>query len=183
MDLKKKLILFLVLHVIIVITVNLFSFSGFQNSKMKKLNRLGNWYINEIKLNEPIEPFRSTIGFYSNITGTNRGYEFFSPNVSSGAVKLRFLSDQGQELKLVNSVESDVKLLTATIYYFKKISKTKIRDSITKSICKRLFEKNKDVKNIKVYLKMSHTDPIAQTDSENFYRKEKEILLSTVQKN
>ncbi len=183
MDLKKKLLLFLMFHIVLVITVNLFSFSEFESSRLKNLNPIGNWYINETALSPPAEPLKSAIGFYTNMTGTNRGYEFFSPNVSSGSVKLRFISDDGRELQLTKSLESEVKVLTATIYYFKKITKTKVRDSITRSICKRLFEKYGDVNSIKVYLKMRHTDPINGIDPENFQTKEKEILLSTVQKN
>lgn len=178
---KNTLIIFLLFHVIVVVTVNLFSFKNFSPSKTAKLNYVGQQYITNFQPTDPVEPIKSIVGFYANITGTNRGYEFFSPNVSSGAIQLRFEKENCEEIQLLETSESSVKMVVATIYYFKKIKNEEAKNAITKSICKRIFEKNQDINTIKVYLKMRNVNPILSYTSESEFL-EKELLISTVKK-
>jgi hypothetical protein len=124
-DLYKVILsVYFFVHFIFVLIVNLSSFSAF-DSKTERLSKVGHFCVNEIDIIPVVKPAENLIAFYTNLTGTNRGYEFFSPNVSRASVKLVFISDKGEELQLLHSAESRIKLLTLGVYFNYEIQNKK----------------------------------------------------------
>ena len=150
----------------------------------KELSDFGECFLNLRRKIDSIPKFiEHPIKFYTNLTGTNRGYEFFSPNVSKSSSKLIFISDKGKEIQLLKSLESSAKLATVTYYFNSFILDEKKRNQLLKSICARLFALNPKVKEISVFLINSKHKNLKKSTSKNHTVDSEKIELAKIKRN
>tara|TARA_B100000780_G_C21034269_1_gene414796 strand:- start:342 stop:893 length:552 start_codon:yes stop_codon:yes gene_type:complete len=173
----------LITHIISLLFVNIISFKQFSKNETKRLNSFGKSFLVDSKIATIPEFIKNTIGLYSNLIGSNRGYEFFSPNVSNGSSKLIFISENGQVIEIVKSIESQVKLLTATYHFNTYIFNEKMKNKILASICSRIFTLNPQINEISVYVKFSKYNELKNSYSKNYNISYEKTLLSTVSRN
>ncbi len=144
---------------------------------------LGKAFLVNFKIDTIPTFIKNTVGFYSNMTGTNRGYEFFSPNVSNGSSKLLFISEKDKEIKVLKSIESKVKFLTATYYFNIHIFDEDMKNKLLASICSRIFTLNPQINEISVYIKVSKYNKLNNSFSKNYNISYEKILLSKIKRN
>ena len=178
---KIVLVTYLLFHIVSVLLVNAAAVSNLKG-KEERLNKLGKICVDEANIRSKVEPIKNSLGLYLNLTGVNRGYEFFSPNVANGYMDLVFISDKGKELPLLNSIESDMKELTFNLFFNSVLEDKDKLGEIIKSTCRRLFMQNKNVKGISVYGELKGFKTLKKSNSKNYLKKEKRILLSKVSK-
>ena len=185
---KKKVMklflkMLLIVHIISLLFVNIVAFKKFTKKETKKLNLFGKSFLVDFNIGKIPEFIKNTVGIYSNLIGVNRGYEFFSPNVSNGSSKLIFISDNGQVIKVVKSIESQVKLSTATYYFNAYIFNKKMKSKILASICSRILTLNSQINEISVYIEFSKYNELNNSNSTNYDITYEKILLSKVNRN
>lgn len=133
--------------------VNLYAFYDFPKKQIEHLNFIGKFYVEHLP-DVPSEKLIKSISFYTNLTGTNRGYEFFSPNVNPASVKIKLRDGNGNEIKILRSFEAEVKYITACHYLVGKLAQKKLSISIVESLCKRILSKNPTIKKIIVNIEI-----------------------------
>ena len=180
---KTILKILLITHIVSLLFVNIVAFKDFTEKETKRLNPLGKSFLINFKINSIPAFIKNTIGLYSNTTGTNRGYEFFSPNISNGSSKFIFTSENGKEIKVLKSIESKVKFLTATYYFNIHIFDEDMRNKLLASICSRIFTLNPLVNGISVSIKFSRYNKLNNSFSENYKISYEKILLSKIKRN
>ncbi|MDF1695519.1 MAG: hypothetical protein P1U56_06790 [Saprospiraceae bacterium] len=178
---KSILIAYLFIHFTFVLMVNLMALSKFSDAT-ERLNSFGYAFVKCIEKPEFINKMEASIGLYVNLTGVNRGYEFFSPNVYRGSVKLIFESDQGQRLDLFQSVESKMKFLTFSLYFNSNLKDKKRRDELLKSVCLRLFSKDEDLDEVHVYADIQLFDEIQYSFKDTYIEDKGKLLLTKIKK-
>lgn len=151
--LKISLITFLLWHLFSMFYVNLYAFYEFPKKQISQLNFFGKFYVKHLP-DLPSEELVNVISFYTNLTGTNRGYEFFSPNVNPASVNIKLQDEKGNEIKILRSFEAEVKYITACHYWTGKLAEKKLSLSIVESLCKRILSKNPDIKKIIVSIEI-----------------------------
>jgi len=182
-EMKNTLKILLVFHIISLLFVNIVAFKDFAEKETKRLNLLGKAFLSNFKINTIPLFIKNTIGLYSNMTGTNRGYEFFSPNVSNGSSKLIFISEKGKEIKVLKSIESKVKFLTATYYFNIHIFDEDMKNKLLASISSRIFTLNPQINEISVYIKISKYNKLNNSITKNYNISYEKILLSKIKRN
>jgi hypothetical protein len=161
--------------------VNLSTLECLNKVEKDEFSCFGKFYLKFSSIIKYPKYLESTMLIYTNLTGTNRGYEFFSPNVSSKSIKLIFISNKGTEIKIFNSIESDIKLITATYYINSYLVDKKLRNQIFASISSRLFILNPNINEISIYLKISEFRKLKTNNCSIV--KTQTILLSKIKKN
>lgn len=157
MILKKVLILYFIIHVIFMLIVGFTSFTDFKDKETyNKLNSVGQIIVEYSDLFQCSKPLTDFIFFYSIYTGTNRGYAFFSPNISPTKVNISFVAD-GKEIKLpFITQESKLKFGCANLHFNSNIFDIDEREIILKSISSYLFSNNPNIDKLDIYLKLKH---------------------------
>jgi hypothetical protein len=179
---KIILIFLFAFHILCLFIINFSAFNDFNKENSQKLNLLGEIYLSNFKPSTDSKFIQQTIEIYSNLTGTNRGYEFFSPNVSNSTVKLIFITNTGEELQILKANASELKRSTASIYINSQLFNPKLRDKILKSIAGRLFGLNPNVKKISVFLHFTNHKDLKNSNSNKCKTEIKTVLLSEINK-
>lgn len=179
---KILLLSFLAFHVFTVIIVGFSRFKDFDTNN-NQINPIGKMVIHKSKSIDYLNSFlKDPVFFYSLFAGTNRGYSFFSPNVSSTKINLSFEGD-GKNLELpIISPETKTKFNAASLHFNSNLSNEKERTLFLKSITTSLFNHNPETKKIDVYLNLSkYNDINTYLEKKNIYN-EKKILGFTASK-
>lgn len=161
--LKIILFSFLVLHIFTLLIINFSGYKVFSHPDyIEKLNGFGKKVATNIEKVSPSDDVVNFVRAYSTYVGADRGYSFFSPNVSRSSIELQFVDNNGKELIIpFNSLESKLKFTTAdSLFESYLIGNDELRDRILKSITKWLFTYNPEVTSIKVYLKLLHFEDL-----------------------
>ncbi len=181
MKTKVLLLIFLGIHIACVLFVNTYALQSLKpKNTIGVLNPVGAYCIEHINLQLSSEFIANFIDGYTNLTGTDRGYEFFSPNISRKDMNLVFISDTGEELQMMQSIEAEIKTFTAISYFNMKILDDTDWHTILRSICKRFFAKYPSVEEITVYADFA-TYPAIEEAKQCPPRDEERILISKVQ--
>lgn len=182
--LKIVLMLFFAIHFIVITVVGFSRFSELSVSENDKVNLFGHAVITNSKLVDKInDTTKDGIFFYSLFTGTNRGYAFFSPNVTSKKLELSFKSGDKIIQLPFKSIESDIKFFGANLYFNSNLDKVKERDSFLQSISTSFFNRDLSMKDIDVYLNLSVYSDIKNTSENGFTINKKSMLGFRAKKN
>lgn len=182
--LKIILMSFFTIHFIVITVVGFSRFSELSSSKNDKVNSFGQVVINKSKLVDNLNiSTKDAIFFYSLFTGTNRGYAFFSPNVTSKKLELSFKSGEKTIQLPFKSLESDIKFFGANLYFNSNLDKIKERDSFLQSISTSFFNRDLKMKDIDVYLNLSIYSDIKSTKEKGFVVNKKIMLGFRAKKN
>ena len=177
--------LYLIVHLACLLLVNIFLPKGhfLKNKELnKELNTFGKYFLN-LQIDSIPKYIQHPVKSYTNLTGTDSGYGFFSPNVSNGSSKFIFISEKGREIKLLKSIESQIKLATITSRSKSFISDEKKRNGLLKSICSRLFTLNPQIKEISVFLEHSKYDKLKKSTPTNYTIDSEKIELAKIKRN
>lgn len=182
--LKNILIGYLVIHLLCMIIIGFASFSTFQSEEnQENLNPFGKFVANSASYFETPKPVTDAIFFYAKYTGTNRGYSFFSPNISPVKVSMRFMAD-GKQIKLpFKSPESKLKFRSANLHFNSNIFDIEEREIILKSISSSLFNDHPEVDQIDIYLDLFRFNTLENAQKEGAKVMYKEILGFSTTKN
>jgi len=166
---KIVLALFVALHVLLSIRFNLLGITALKlNNEENKINRLGKLFVGKkggnLEKALTISLFEMS-NFYNVYTGTNRGYTFFSPNISPIKATLCFFNGDDQlEIPLKNT-ESKSKLYTTTYYLLVHLDNEKIRNQILRPIASRLFTLHPEASTLESYIDLTKI-PSLKEDTE-----------------
>ena len=182
--LKIFLMLFFAIHFIVIIVVGFSRFSELTTLDNERVNSFGEIVIKKSKLVDNLnESTKDAVFFYSLFTGTNRGYAFFSPNVTSKKVELSFkCGDKVIELPF-RSVESNTKFFGANLYFNSHLDRIKQRDSFLQSISTSFFNQDLTMKNLEVYLNLTMYSDINYTRENGLLINKKSMLGFKAKKN
>lgn len=151
--LKIGLLLFFVINIYSAFIVNLEGYSKFgKNNYKDKLNSFGQMVVKNIhSLDKVSAPFDHIFIYQARYAGTDRGYSFFSPNVSHSSLNILFKAD-GKYLEMpLDSPESLLKFKTALYHFESSFKKKDLRDDILKSLAKWHFSQMPELHEIEVY--------------------------------
>jgi hypothetical protein len=169
---KVKLILCFVLclHFLGSFIVNLSGLDFSENVYYKtKINTLGKFVTTAVRKIRIPEGANSLMS-YTVYTGTNKGYEFFSPNIPASKTEFLFFANEKPITMPLVSHESKTKFFTATVYLEKYFHTPELRDQILRSISLRLLSLKPEIKKIKIDLKITHFDSLS------IYKNEKHAI-------
>jgi hypothetical protein len=154
---KVGLIAILMVHLISSLRYNWLGLEGLkaETPKINRLNRLGIAVIYKIGNKIFDNSISRCTNVYAVYTGTNRGYEFFSPNISPVKVDLAFYSGNSELDLPLQRQESRNKLIAVGYYLMKNIRDEKLRAQILGSISTRLFSLHPGVHSLDIYLNIS----------------------------
>ena len=179
--LKLSLSFFLVIHVFIALATNFSDYKIFSESNyIDRLNEFGKKLVNITPVNEVGRYTRPCTTFM----GTERGYSFFSPNVSRSSVEMVFVGDDGKEIHIpFNSAESRLKFSTTDSYLESYlVEDEEIRDKIIKSLAKWMFAYNTDLSSIKVYINLLKYNNLYAKDVRENHVQEKRFFGFTIKR-
>ncbi len=181
---KKILLGYLSVHCLFMLIIGFVSFTSFQDEKFQEeLNPVGKFIVDKSSLFETPKPITDFIFFYAKYTGTNRGYSFFSPNISPNKISLRFMAD-GKEIHLpLKSPESFLKFRVANYHFNSKIFEIEEREIILKSISSSLFSEHEDIDKIDIYLDLYRFNTLENVAIDGYQVMYKEILGFSTTKN
>ena len=182
--LKIGLLAYLVFHLYTSLTINFSGYTQFDNEEYAhRLNPFGKFVAQNIDASAHQPNFiKDIIHFQSTFTGTNRGYSFFSPNVSRFNMKLLFIVD-GEEMHVpLNTQESVLKFETASYFFESNFRHKKVRTDILKSFSKWYFASNPDIEKIDVYLDMYQFDNLTKVRTTGYKVKHQKLLGFTISK-
>ncbi len=151
--LKIGLLLFFVINIYSSFIVNLEGYSKFGKGNYNdKLNSFGELIVKNIHYLDNVSvPFDQVFKYQARYAGTDRGYSFFSPNVSHSSLNILFKAD-GQLLEMpLDSPESLLKFKTALYHFESSFKKKDFRDDILKSLAKWHFSQMPNLHEIEVY--------------------------------
>ncbi|WP_130734726.1 hypothetical protein [Flavobacterium sp. J27] len=182
--LKIFLMLFFAIHFIVITVVGFSRFSELTTTENDKVNSFGQVIIKKSKWIDNLNlTTKDAIFFYSLFTGTNRGYAFFSPNVTSKKLELSFKSGDKIIEMPFRSVESDTKFFGANLYFNSNLDKIKERDSFLQSISTSFFNRDLNMKDLDVYLNLSMYSDINYTRENGLSINKKSMLGFRAKKN
>lgn len=181
--LKIFLMLFLTIHFIVITVVGFTRFSELSSHEEDGINPFGALIIKKSQVMNHLNGKPKNVMFaYSLFTGTNRGYAFFSPNVSSKKLDLSFQSSGKSICLPFKCTESLTKYFGANLYFNSNLDKTKERDSFLQSISTSLFNNNIGIKDLDVYLNLSMYSDIKETQNKGLVIQKKSIKGFTAKK-
>lgn len=151
--LKIGLLLFFVINLYSSFIVNLEGYSKFgEGNYTDKLNPLGQLVVKNIhSLDKISAPFDQVFKYQARYAGTDRGYSFFSPNVSHSSLNILFKADDKFLEMPLDSPESLLKFKTALYHFESSFKKKDFRDDILKSLAQWHFSKMPELHEIEVY--------------------------------
>jgi hypothetical protein len=165
---KITLILVFFVHLISVARFNLVAMDQLKKKdrSINRLNSFGEAMVYHGHFDYLTLPVFSIFNGYNVYTGTNRGYSFFSPNVTPVKVRISF-SSNGKDIPIpLKTKESQSKLLVAT-YYLLNTQDT-ITTGILKAMSSRIFSLNPEVNQLEVYLELEKYQLLAQATPDNY---------------
>ncbi len=176
--LKYILLSFLVIHITFMLIIGFTSFTEFESEdSYKTLNPVGQKIVDFSSLFICPDDVNDFIFFYSIFTGTNRGYSFFSPNVTPIRVGISF-TNQNKEIGLpLLTKESKLKFKCTNLHFNSNIFDVEEREQILKSISSYLFSNNPDIEQLDVYLNFQHYSDL-KTVRNSGYQVDKKSILS-----
>ncbi|WP_299712140.1 hypothetical protein [uncultured Tenacibaculum sp.] len=168
----------LVAHIAFMLIIGFTSFTEFKDDQeaYSKLNPTGQKIVDYSSFFKCSEAVTDFIYCYSIFTGTNRGYSFFSPNVTQIKVDIAFMAnDKKIELPLLTQ-ESKLKFGCANLHFKSNIFNVEERELILKSISSYLFSANPDIEKLDVYLNLSRYMDLETAKSLGYKVAHKSIL-------
>ncbi len=184
--LKIFLCSFLLVHIFIILVINFNGFKYFDSPDYSSsLNNFGQRIVKNSDNYLPSKEVKNYFRTYATYLGVERGYSFFSPNVSNSSIELLFVDNNGTKLEIpFNSSESELKFTTADSYLESYLlGNDEVRDRILKSFSRWLFSYNPDISSIKIYLKLSHYENIESDKIIEEHMKEEVFFGFTVERN
>lgn len=178
---KIALLTYFLFHFSLVVLVNLMALTIMKNSN-EEFNSIGNAIVQMIEKPPILNNLDSSIGLYVNMTGVDRGYEFFSPNIFGGSIDISFESDDGKQLHLFKSLESRMKFITFCLYLNSNLQDTKKRHEILKSVSRRFFSKQTDLNEVHIYARIEHYERLDIATQECYKDQTEKVLLSKIKK-
>lgn len=176
---KNILKLFLFLHIISLLIINYDALTVLAEKKTN-FNHIINHIIPPLKKNKISKNIIQGIGAYENFLGSDRGFEFFSPNVSNTENKLIFIGNNNEQLYLLDSIEGNLKFYTFNSYINLFLANPTNRDIILKNICSHLFQKNNSINEINIFFISNTVSPLY---NKNILPKKNKILIAKIKKN
>lgn len=184
---KNILLGYLAIHVLFMLIVGFSSFSNFSSltdmDTYNRLNPAGKLVVDQTDLITVPKPATDFIFFYSIYTGTNRGYSFFSPNISSVKVDMIFMAD-GKEVELPFVMqESKLKFSCANLHLHSRLFDVEERDIILKSISSSIFSNNPGIQELDIYFDLYRYQDLQTVIDSSYMVKNKKILGFSVRNN
>ncbi|WP_299883998.1 hypothetical protein [uncultured Lacinutrix sp.] len=181
---KKILASYFLIHIVLMMILGFSSFSYFKDDvTFNKLNPYGQAVVKKADEYRSPELIVDFIFLYSIYTGTNRGFSFFSPNVSASKVGITFMSN-GKEIELpLKTQELALKFRCLNSHFNSNIFNIEEREIILKSISSYIFSNNTNLNQLDVYLDINKYPSllISQEIGYQFYNKQ--ILAFSITKN
>lgn len=146
--------------------VNLQGYSNFAGKDyQERLTNIGTIVVNSSGIIDKMSIFYNN-GFrlLSTFNGTNRGYSFFSPNVSNSRVDISFVSEKGILKMPLESPESLQKFKTSLHYFKSNLDKEELRNSILTSFAQWHFAQNPNIHKIKVYFDLYEVNTLSNIE-------------------
>ncbi|MGE8536614.1 MAG: hypothetical protein ACN6OJ_18650 [Chryseobacterium sp.] len=147
---KLVFIIFLILifHAIVSITNNIYSLSYFKDIKNIALNPVGKIYAQIVPTDTSYYP--DMIMYYSNYTGIDRGYAFYSPNLNRNKIEYSFSTNNNTTPIPIsfNTKESNVKYMSMSINLTNMFDNRKKRNKLVKDISIFMLNQNKEIKDM-----------------------------------
>lgn len=176
--LKLGLLTFFIISFYSSLVVNLQGYSNFDGKDyQKRLTNFGILVVNSSSIIDKGSIFYNN-GFrlLSTFNGTNRGYSFFSPNVSNSRVDISFVSEDGILEMPLESPESLQKFKTSLHYFKSNLEKEELRNSILSSFAQWHFAQNPDIHKIKVYFDLYEVNSLSNIEMGLAKDRRKKIL-------
>ena len=177
---KYFLLSCLIIHIYASFLVNLTPLKRLITDKTD-LSLFGKWFKEKNTFKYP-KPLEIPLNVYSIYTGTNRGYEFFSPNVSSNYLEFEFVQNNIEMMFPLVSQEAQIKLLTAKVFLSSFLFNEDSRKQIMLSIGNRFFIQNSQVNEIQVFLKFTKFTQLKNFKISQITKQEKKVLAFTIRK-
>lgn len=176
---KNTLKFLLILHVLSLFIINYNALTVLIEKKTK-FNKISNQIVPYLKQNKISKKAIEGIGTYENFLGSDRGFEFFSPNTSNTDSKLIFIGNNKEQLYLLNSIEGSLKYYTFNNYINQLLPNPESKDFILKNICVHLFQKYQNVNEISVFI-VSTT--VSELNNREISEKKNKTLIAKIKKN
>jgi len=182
--LKKILVVYLFGHILFMLIIGFSSFSSFiDETTFKELNPVGQFIVKKTDMYTLPKQLTDFVFFYSIYTGTNRGYSFFSPNISPTKVNILFMAD-GKEINLpFKTQESRLKYGCTNLHLSSKIFDKEEREIILKSLSSSLFSNNPDIEKLDIYLDLHNYTDLKTVKNDGYNVQHKRILGFSALKN
>ena len=166
---KNFLLLFLIFHLFSTLVINFSGYSYFSvDSYQHRLNRFGKVIVNEKAKLVDFEVTRPLLKFHSSLLGTNRGYSFFSPNVSNEYMNLVFMANGKQVDIPLSSYETALKFKTARFFFESNFKDNELRNTILKSFSKWYFTHYNEIDKIDVYFDFYKFKPLQDLEKNGY---------------
>lgn len=167
--LKLLLLLFLIFHVLSTLIINFSGYADFSvDNYQHKLNPFGKHIVNNVAKSVDFAATRPALEFHSSFLGTNRGYSFFSPNVSREYMNLIFVAD-GKTLEIpLSSSESVLKFKTARFFFESNFKNETLRNHILKSFSRWYFLHNAEIDKIDVFFDFYKLNNLAEVKKNGY---------------
>ena len=161
---KLNLLLFLILllHGILLFFANINSLNYLKN-KPVELNNFGKKYINT----NSIIKFPEFLILYLNYSGSDRGYAYYSPNISREKVSFAITDQQNKKIIPINTESSKFRFNILMINSTKIIEDQKIRNQLIKSLSEYIFAKDKRVKKLTLKINLKKLKTLQEFQKEN----------------
>lgn len=145
------------------------NFEKIKNYK-EKINPLGKLITSLAGGIKVSQTMNHIMAFYSVYSGTNKGDEFYSPNVPSSIIDFSYIAN-GKPINIpLFSSEAKIKFVTATLYLESYFRKTALRNQILKSISLRIFSIDSTIQKLDINISINEVKPLAS------YQDQKQII-------
>ncbi|MFD2742879.1 MULTISPECIES: hypothetical protein [Sphingobacterium] len=178
---KIVLLALIIFHLISSIRFNILGLTALKlNNEENKINSFGKLFIGEngkkLEKNLTILPLQAT-NLYGVYTGTNRGYSFFSPNVSSVTACLSFYNGK-QKLEIpIKNVETKSKLLVMTYFLLLHLESEEIRNQIVLPTASRLFTQHPELSKIEAFIEYEKMPSLKNKKEPSLYKNIKAFTI------
>lgn len=164
--LKTGLLIFLIINIYSSLVVNLQGYSSFAGKDYQKnLNVFGKMVVrNDTIIDKASIFYNDGFRFLGTFSGTNRGYSFFSPNVSNSKLDISFVSEDGILEFPLDSPESMQKFKTSIHYFTTNFKNKKLRNLILSSYAQWHFAQNPNLNKIKVYFDIYEVNTLSNIE-------------------
>ena len=160
--LQFLLLLLLLLHGILLLLANINSLNHLK-SKTIDLNFFGQKYTKY----SSIIKFPEVFILYLNYSGSDRGYAYYSPNVSREKVSFAITDQQNKKIIPIHTESSKFRFNILMINSTKIIENQKIRNQLIKSLSEYIFAKAKNVKELTLKINLKKLKTISEYHKDN----------------
>ncbi|WP_326980932.1 hypothetical protein VUJ46_11495 [Chryseobacterium sp. MYb264] len=176
---KNLLKIFLIFHILSLFIINYNALTVLIEKKTK-FNEISKQVVPYLKQNKVSKKTIERIGIYENLLGADRGFEFFSPNVSNSENKLIFIGNNNEQLYLLSSIEGSLKYYTFNNYINPLLPNTENKGFILRNICAHLFQKYQNVDEINVFIVSTM---VSELNNRKVSGKKNKMLIAKIKKN